>query len=199
MSDDNNKSTESSRVVFRCKYEEDGRAYPCQSTVPKDGMRCRCHTPEGLEVARNRAIDGVAARIIETNEAVRVARDEAWQWASQVSNLQFERRKLQEGLNDLHREKQRVQRKIDDLNAEMNARQWQEKSAAMQARAAELLMSSAPSDADRELASSLTEAARELRISHGGAATPYQPASGYRAKRNGKASTLDPAYLADDE
>jgi predicted RNase H-like nuclease (RuvC/YqgF family) len=205
MSEDNNKSTGSTSVaIFRCKYEEDGRAYPCQSTVPKDGMRCRCHTPEALEVARDRAIDGVTARIIATNEEVRAAREEYRQIYSQLSALELQRHRLQYDLNGLQHEKQRVQREIDDLNAEVNARQWQEKSAAMQARAADLLMSSAPNDADRELASSLIEAARELRISHGGAATPYQPERGYRTKRtatkrNGKAGTLDPAYLADDE
>ena len=187
MSEDNNKSTESTRVaVFRCKYEEDGRAYPCQSTVPKDGMRCRCHTPEALEVARDKAIDGVAARIIATNEEVRAAREKYRQIYSQLSALEFDRHRLQDDLTGLQRDKERVQREIDDLNAEVNARQWQKKSAAMQARAAELLMSSAPSDADRELASNLIEAARELRISHGGAATPYQPERGYQAKRDSK-------------
>jgi chromosome segregation ATPase len=180
---------------FRCGYKDDGRPSGCYQVVPAEGIRCRAHSPESLAKAQEQAIDYVARHLAARDRHAIAAHKEMQALQCEVDRLEFHKRKLERAVADLIATQNRVQREIDDVNAEVNARQWQEKSNAMQVRAAELLMSSAPSDADRDLASSLIEAARELRISHGGAATPYQPERGYRTKRtatkrNGKAGPL---------
>lgn len=122
----------------------------CQAYVAKEGDRCRLHTEEAIEKAFERAQREIAMEIASHDSSLIRKRDELRECELRLSQS---RHALEE-----------VKRKLSVIDS------WRVESAQMLERAKSILMNPDATEADRLMAETLTNLAKEIRIAGGGAA-----------------------------
>lgn len=143
-------------MAYKCGFEKPynsakhAKNATCQAFVEKEGDRCRLHTAEAIEKAFERAQLEISMEIARHDSSLIRKRSELHECEM----------KLSQSLGALADAK----RKLSMIDS------WRVESAQMLERAKSILMNPDATEADRAMAETMTNLAREIRIAGGGAA-----------------------------
>lgn len=143
-------------MTYKCGFEKPynsakyAKNATCQAYVEKEGDRCRLHTAEAIEKAFERAQLEIAMEIARHDSSLIRKKSELHECETRLSQSRI-------ALAD-------AKKKLSMIDS------WRVESAQVLERAKSILMNPDATEADRAMAETMTNLAREIRIAGGGAA-----------------------------